>query len=92
MSDIAAQMTLYIPGLDPQPATVDIVGVDAASSSSATWRIGSGLTSGIFTEAVSSFHSGALCLSLLSSISPDAEADVVLHEQQRPSWGRRLCT
>lgn len=87
MSDIAAQMTLYIPGLDPQPVTADTIGVDAPNSST-TWRIGPGLTSGIVTEAVSSIYSGALCLSLLSSISPDAEADIVLHEQQR----RRMCT
>ncbi|EIW56686.1 uncharacterized protein TRAVEDRAFT_49506 [Trametes versicolor FP-101664 SS1] len=53
---IAAQTTLYIPGLDPQPVTAAIVGVDAPSSST-TWRIGPRLTSGIFTEAVSSFHS-----------------------------------
>lgn len=58
-SGIAAQTTSYIPGLDPQLITADIVGIDTASSPT-TWRIGPGVTGDIFTEAVSSFLSGAL--------------------------------
>ncbi|KAL1938984.1 hypothetical protein VTO73DRAFT_11137 [Trametes versicolor] len=56
---IGAQTTLYIPGLDPQPITADIVGVDTASSPT-TWLIGPGVTSDVFPETVSSFLSATL--------------------------------
>ncbi|KAI0351657.1 hypothetical protein OH77DRAFT_1429485 [Trametes cingulata] len=43
-----AATTLFIPGVDVQPITADIEGVDASGHT--TWRVGPGVPSGTYTE------------------------------------------
>ncbi|KAI0370903.1 hypothetical protein BV20DRAFT_907811, partial [Pilatotrama ljubarskyi] len=47
-SDAAGAATLFIPGVDVQPITADIEGVDASGHT--TWRVGPGFPSGTYTE------------------------------------------
>ncbi|OBZ65741.1 hypothetical protein A0H81_14292 [Grifola frondosa] len=55
---VAAQVSLYIPGFDPQPITADELGVGADGQT--TWRIGPGVTSGTYTQDAGIFGSATL--------------------------------
>ncbi|KAI0632828.1 hypothetical protein C8Q77DRAFT_848372 [Trametes polyzona] len=54
----AAAVSLFIPFIDPEPITADIVGVDTAKSET-TWRIGTGVPSGTFTEDLGELFTSA---------------------------------
>ncbi|KAI0632832.1 hypothetical protein C8Q77DRAFT_1158288 [Trametes polyzona] len=58
MSTNAAAVSLFIPFIDPEPITADIVGVDTAKSET-TWRIGTGVPSGTFTEDLGELFTSA---------------------------------
>ncbi|KAI0632834.1 hypothetical protein C8Q77DRAFT_1158290 [Trametes polyzona] len=54
----AAAVSLFIPFIDPEPITADIVGIDTAKSET-TWRIGTGVPSGTFTEDLGELFTSA---------------------------------
>lgn len=54
---VTAQVTLYIPGTDPEPITADVEGVDDQGRT--TWRLAPGVASGTFTEVPTDVGTGA---------------------------------